>query len=72
MNEVKEVWKQLEYILTGTSLVIGMDGSLRGHEILLTDLHGTFKNWDPDREEEGGVGSYIISDFLGIFNGKMG
>ena len=37
---MQEVWEQLEYIMLGATLVIGMDGSLRGHEILLDDLHG--------------------------------
>ena len=36
---VQEGWKQLEYIMTGEDLVIGMAGSLIGNDILLDDLH---------------------------------
>ena len=54
------------------ALVIGMDISLIGHEILLNDLHGTKKHLNSAREEEGDVGSYIIIGLIGIFKGKTG
>ena len=31
--------------MTGVALLIGMDRSLRGHEILLDDINGTKKTW---------------------------
>ena len=39
--QVQEVWKQLEYIITVGWVFFLMDDSLRGHDILLADLHGT-------------------------------
>ena len=47
--------------------MIGMDGLLRGHEILMADLHKTKKHLESDREEEGDVGSYIIIELLERF-----
>ena len=44
-DQVKEGWKQLEYIMTGATLVIGMDRSLIVREILLADLYGTKNTW---------------------------
>ena len=35
------------------ALVIGMSRSLRGHEILLADICGTYKKLDSGREKEG-------------------
>ena len=58
--------------MTGKELVIGMAGSLRGHSIVLYDLHLTKKHLTSGREEEGDVGSYIVSGLIGIFKGEMG
>ena len=57
--------------MTRAALVIVMDWSLRGHEILLTDLHRTEK-LATGHEKEGDVGSYIIIGLLGRFKGEMG
>ena len=57
--QVEKVFKQLEYIMTGTDLVIGMTGPLRGHEILLADLDGTKKHLDSGCEEDSDVGPYM-------------
>ena len=53
-------------------MVIGIDGSLIWHGIFLADRYGTKKHLASGREEEGGVGSYIIIDFLAIFKGETG
>ena len=58
--------------MTGSALVIGMDGSLIGNEFFLDDLLGTKKQLDPGSEEEGDVRSCIIIGFLGIFKGETG
>ena len=50
-------------------MVIGMEGSLRGHDILLDDVHVT-KKLASGLEGEGDVGSYIIIAFLGRFKGE--
>ena len=52
---VKDGCKKQEYIGTGGSLVIGMLGSLRGHEILLAELNRTKKHFYSGHEEEGYV-----------------
>ena len=56
--------------MTLVSLVVGMAGSLRGHEILLADLHGTKNHLTSGLEEEGSVGSYINITLLVIFKVK--
>ena len=38
--QVQEKCKQLKYTLTVSALVLGIDRSLIGHEILLTDFRG--------------------------------
>ena len=42
-----------------------MDGSLRGNEILLTDLNGTKKHLASGYEEDIDVGLYIMIAFTG-------
>ena len=44
-DQVLEVWNKLEYVIPGAALVIGMNGSFRGHVILLGDLHGNRNTW---------------------------
>ena len=58
--------------MTGSALVIGMDRSLIGREILLADLYGTKKHLASGCEEEGDFGLYIIIALLVIFKGEMG
>ena len=69
-DQVQKVLKQLEYIMKGAALVVGMSWSFRGHDIFSADLHGTFKKLASGHDKEGDVGSYIIISFMGIFKVK--
>lgn len=65
-------WEHLLLLMVGAAVVIGMRGSLRGHEIFLTDLLGVRKHLSKGKVATPTAPSHIFVTLLGRFKGETG
>lgn len=65
-------WSRMLHLMLGAALVIGMGGSLRGHEIFYADLFGMRKHLSKSQRATNAVTSHVFLALLGRFKGETG